>query len=287
MTSDFAFELSARAHRATDSLHSLIYFAPEAAEQFVAIGLRPGSMPYFASRSAPMGACTPGVTTATFYNFNPAMVAKHIPRAWTLASPEQILAARLRVADLSLRRVLGDGVDRPEVAELAELAREASTALRPDGRALYAAHATLDWPDEPHLVLWHAATLLREYRGDGHVAALVRAGLSGIEALITHTATGRGFTAESAKTLRGWSDEQWDAAIDGLRARGLMDANRLTEAGTALRADVEQETDRMDVAAWHHLGEERTLRLIELGKAISRVAIGGGAFPAAVFATPV
>ena len=287
MTPDFAIALAARAHRATDSLHSLIYFAPEAGEQLTAIGLRPGSMPYFASRSAPMGACTAGVVTATFYNFNPVMVAKHIPRAWTLATPEQILAARLRVADRSLRRVLGDGVDRPEVAELAELAREASTALNPEGRPLYAAHAALDWPDEPHLILWHAATLLREYRGDGHVAALVRAGVSGIEALITHTATGRGFSSEAAKTLRGWSDEQWDAAVDGLRARGLMDETRLTEAGVALRAEIEADTDRMDAAAWRHLGEELTLRLIELGKAISRVAVGGGAFPAAVFATPV
>lgn len=286
MTDDFAVSLSARAHRATDSLHSLVYFVPEAQEQYVAIGLRPGSMPYFASRSAALGAVTAGVTAATFYNFNPAMVAKHIPRAWTLASPPDVLAARLRVVDLALRRLLGAGLGSAELGELAGLAREATEALAPEGRPLYAAHAGLDWPDEPHLVLWHAATLLREYRGDGHLAALLRAGLSGIEAIITHTATGRGFTTESAKKIRGWSDEQWNAATQDLMARGLMDVDGLTAAGVALRQGVEADTDRMDTAAWRHLGQDRTGRLIELGKRFTRVVVANGAFPPDVFASP-
>jgi len=286
MTDDFAVSLSARAHRATESLHSLVYFAPEAQEQYVAIGLRPGSMPYFASRSAAMGAVTAGVTAATFYNFNPVMVAKHIPRAWTLAAPADVLAARLHVADLALRRLLGEGLGSAEVGELAQLAREATAPLAPEGRALYAAHATLDWPDEPHLVLWHAATLLREYRGDGHLAALLRAGLSGIEAIITHTATGHGFTAEAAKKIRGWSDEQWNSATEALRSRGLMGADGLSVAGEALRESIEADTDRLDTAAWRHLGEDRTARLIELGKRISRVAVANGAFPPGVFAGP-
>ena len=286
MTDDFAVSLSARAHRATDSLHSLVYFVPEAQEQYVAIGLRPGSMPYFASRSAALGAVTAGVTAATFYNFNPAMVAKHIPRAWTLASPPDVLAARLRVVDLALRQLLGEGLGSAELGELAGLAREATEALAPEGRPLYAAHAGLDWPDEPHLVLWHAATLLREYRGDGHLAALLRAGLSGIEAIITHTATGRGFTTESAKKIRGWSDEQWNAATQDLVARGLMDVDGLTAAGVAVRQGVEADTDRMDTAAWRHLGQDRTGRLIELGKRFTRVVVANGAFPPDVFASP-
>lgn len=284
MTDDFAVTLAGPAHRATDTLHSMIYFAPEAAEELTAIGLRPGSMPYFASRSAPMGQVDAGVTVATFYNFNPTMVARHIPRAWTLASPEDILAARLRAVDRALRRLLGDAAGSPEVAELAELAREATTALGPEGRALYAGHAGLDWPDDPLLVLWHAATLLREYRGDGHIVALVAANLSGIEAVATHVATGRGMTADAVKRLRGWSDEQWAGALDGLAARGLMSGDALTEQGAALREHIERETDRMDVAAWQHLGEQRTLRLIELGKSLSRIAVGNGALPSDVFA---
>jgi hypothetical protein len=286
MSDDFAVALAARANGATNSLHSVIYFAPEAEEEFTAIGLRPGSMPYFASRSAPMGPVSAGVAAATFYNFNPAMIARHIPRAWTLASPADILTARLRVADRVLRRLLGDAIGSPEVAELGGLAREASSVLTPEGRALYAGHADLPWPDEPHLAMWHALTLLREHRGDGHIAALVAAGLSGIEAIATHVATGRGMLADTAKRLRGWSDEQWSAAHAALAERGLMAGDALTEAGVALREHVEAETDRMAAAPWRHLGEQRTLRLIEVGKSLTAVAVGAGAFPPGIFATP-
>jgi hypothetical protein len=243
-------------------------------------------MSYFASRSAAMGPVSAGVTTATFYNFNPDLVARHIPRAWTLATPEAILTGRLTGVDRALRRLLGaDTITSPEVAEAAALAREATTVLRPEGRPLYAGHAELDWPDERHLVLWHAATLLREFRGDGHLAALLEAELSGIEAIVTHTRTGRGFTEQAAQTLRGWSDEQWAAAADGLRDRGLLDdTGALTVEGNQLRERVEQMTDRLDTAAWQHLGVEATQRLIELGKGLTRVAVGNGAFPPGVFA---
>jgi hypothetical protein len=278
-------ELVGRAHRATESLHSFIYFVPEAEEQLVAAGLRPGRMCYFGSRSAPMGAVSAGVTAATFVNFNPALVAKFIPRAWTLASIEAILDARLRAVDLALRRLLGEAVDGAEVNELAELTREASTVLTPEGRPLYAGHADLPWPDEAHLVLWHAVSLLRESRGDGHTMALAHAGLNGIESIVTHTATGRGFTVDAAKLLRGWSDEQWTAAVAGLQERGLMDGDALTEAGAAQRAAVEAETDELDQPPWDHLGAERTARVIELGKGLSRTIAGNGAFPASgVFA---
>lgn len=277
--------LALRAHRATESLHSMIYFADEADEQLVAAGLRPGRMCYFASRSAPMGAVSPGVTAATFVNFNPVLVAKHIPRAWTLATVEAILGARLRAADLALRRLLDDAVGSTEVRELAELTRAATEALTPEGRPLYAGHADLPWPDQPHLVLWHAASLLRESRGDGHTMALAHAGLTGIEAIITHTATGRGFTVEAAKRLRGWTEEQWTSAVAGLRARGLMDGDALTPAGSAMREAVEAETDALDGAPWEHLGPARTARLVELGKGLSRTVVANGAFPASgVFA---
>ncbi|MDQ2748799.1 MAG: hypothetical protein M3Y44_04625 [Actinomycetota bacterium] len=284
MTTPPAPGIAGRAHRATDPLHSLIYFVPEAEQEYVAIGLRPGRMGYFASRSAPMGAVSAGVTAATFYNFNPEIVARVIPRAWTLASPEAILAARLRVADLALRRLLGPAVDAPELFEAVELAREATVGLPAEGRTLFAAHADLPWPEQPHLALWHAATLLREYRGDGHLVALQTAGLSGIESIVTHTATGYGFLEGPAKLLRGWSDEQWSAAVDALRARGLMDAEGLSAEGFALRERVEAETDHLDAAPWQRLGPDRTARLIELGRGLSRVVVGNGAFPAGVFA---
>ncbi|MDT4940976.1 MAG: hypothetical protein QOJ34_1065, partial [Pseudonocardiales bacterium] len=208
-----------------------MYFAPEADEELTKVGLRPGRMGYFASRSAPMGPVPAAITTATFYNFNPEIVARHIPRAWGLASIEDILAARLRIADRALRRLLGDEAAQiPAVIEAAELARTATIALPVRGRPLFGGHAELDWPTEPHLVLWHAITLLREFRGDGHVAVLLTGGVSGLDALVTHTVTGRGFTEQAAKATRGWSDEQWTEAVERLTARGLLSpAGGLTE----------------------------------------------------------
>jgi hypothetical protein len=272
--------LANRAHRAFEPLHNHLYFAPEQDEHLTAVGVRPGRMCYFAGRAAPMGAVGPGVVTATFYNFSPSLVAHMIPRAWTLASPEQVLAARLDAARASLTRMLGDAAGSDEVAELAGLLREACIGLTPEGRPLYAGHADLPWPEEPLLVLWHGATLLREHRGDGHVAALLHSGLSGIEALVTHTALGRGFTPEAAKATRGWSEQEWDDAVQALADRGLVDDAGLTEEGAELRARLEVHTDALSADPWLFLGPERTARVIEIAKDLSRTLVANGALSA-------
>lgn len=270
-----------------DTLHSLTYFAPETEAALTDAGLRPGRMCYFAGRAAPMGAVGLGVVAATFYNFNPELVARHIPRAWTLATPDRIIEARFEAVDATLTRLLGkDVLDSEGVAEAADLAREATAGCQVDGRALFAGHADLDWPSEPHLVLWHAITLLREHRGDGHIAALVLNGLDGLSALVTHSATGKGFLAAAAKVSRGWSDEQWDGAVATLREKGLLDdEGGLTEAGDALRERIEAATNESSTGPWAHLGEEKTRRLHELCGPLSRQAVEAGAFPANVFST--
>ncbi|MCC5698181.1 hypothetical protein LH612_34120, partial [Klebsiella pneumoniae] len=146
---------------------SMIYFAPEAEKNFTALGLEPGRMSYYAGRAAAMGPVGPGVVAATFYNFNPASVAKSIPRAREIAAPQVVLTARFEAADAALHRYLGAEVLESElVGRTAQLAQEAALACTPEGKPLFAAHADLPWPQEPHLKLWHAATLLREFRGD-------------------------------------------------------------------------------------------------------------------------
>jgi hypothetical protein len=276
----------ARAYRAVEPLHNHVYFAPETEQHLTAVGLRPGRMCYFAGRAAPMGAVGPGVVTATFYNFSPTLVARHIPRAWSLASPAEVLTARLSAARASLTRLLGgpEAAAAPEVRELAGLLREACSVLTPEGRPLYAGHADLPWPEEPLLQVWHAASLLREYRGDGHLTTLLLADLSGLEALISHTATGRGFTEQVAKIGRGYSEEEWAAGCASLADRGLLDDAGLTEAGEELRARLEAETDVLSADPWLFLGPERTARVIELGKGFSALLVANGAYPSETFA---
>jgi len=275
-----------RCHNLLDPLHSLIYFAPEADEVFSEGGLRPGRMNYFASRAAPMGAVSPGVVVATFYNFSPDLVARHIPRAWTLASPEDIVRARFLLADKVLRRLLGDEIaTSAEVEEAAELAKRAARVCTPQGRPLYAAHADLEYPTQPLTSLWHSITLLREFRGDGHVAALVDAEMPGLDALITHQATGKGFTSEFAQASRGWSAELWAAGIAGLQERGLLDeTGALTSAGQEVRRGIEERTDELARAPYESLGETDLARLTELGLGLTRRVQAAGAFPAQAFA---
>jgi hypothetical protein len=267
-----------------DALHALCYFVPEVDEALTGIGLRPGRMTYFAQRSAAMGPVGAATVAATFYNFNPEIVARHIPRAWTLATPEQVLEARLDGVDKALTRLLGEDVESDSLAEAAELAREATGGCTAEGRPLYAAHASLPWPDKPHLALWHALTLIREYRGDGHIAALVLNGVGRIEALVTHVATGDGFIAAAAKLSRGWSDEQWDAAEARLKDKKILGDTGLTDEGLQLRERIEAATDAAAAGPWEHLGPEKTARLEELCRRLSARVVEAGAFPPGVFA---
>ncbi|RVW05753.1 SCO6745 family protein [Rhodococcus xishaensis] len=277
--------LAGRAARSLELLHSLCYFAPEVESELLGVGLESRRMTYFAGRAAPMGAVGGGVVAAAFYNFNPELIASLIPRAWKLADPAAITRARYRGVDAAYRQLFGDDVSSTTMGEAAHLAAIAARAIPGvDGRTLYAGYAELDWPDAPHLVLWHALTLLREYRGDGHVAALQTAGLSGIEALITHTAAGIGFQKEFAQKRRGWAQSEWDAAVAGLRDRELLDEQGdLTDDGRELRELVEDLTDELAAAPWAELGEDGAARLVELSAPWRRSVRESGLFPRSLF----
>lgn len=264
--------------RTLEPYHGMIYFAPEAAAAYEALGVN-GFDGYFASRAAAMGPVPAEVVIATFFNFNPDIVRQAIPRAWEAAAPEQLVAARLGAADAALRRAVGDQVDSVEVAQAAALARAAADACPPEGRALFAAHSSLPWPNRPHLALWQAITLLREFRGDGHLAALVDARLSGIEALVFHAASGE-VPRAALQTTRGWTDDAWHQAIGSLGARGLVEVDgAFTEAGAALRQHVEDRTDALAVAPWEALGADGCDELRTLVRPLSKAIVAGGTFP--------
>jgi hypothetical protein len=285
MTSPPPSRAGRHCHAALNPLHSLVFFSPELPRELAALGLTHDRGRYLASRAAPLGAVGAGVVSATFYNFRPGMVAEHVPAVWDVAAPQAVLDARLRAADGALRRLLGkETVESAEMAEAADLALRATEGCAGHARPLYAANAGLPVPDAPHLRLWHAATVLREHRGDGHLAVLLREGLDGLEAMISHAASGHGQSAAWLRTTRGWSEQEWAAAGDRLRARGLLaDAGTLTEDGTALRKAIENETDRLDRAPYEHLGAAGVQRLTELAAGFALTATEAGAFPKALF----
>jgi hypothetical protein len=272
------------AFQAAEPIHAMIYFTPHFLPAYEAAGLAGRRMGYFASRSAAMGPVPADVVIATFFNFNPDLVRRAIPDAWKLAAPEAILAARLSAADASLRQAWGDGVGGAAVTEAAGLARTAALAAceRPAGRPLFAAHAALPWPAEPHLALWHAQTLLREFRGDGHVALLTTWGLSPVEALVTHAATGA-VPAAALRESRAWSEDDWAAGVAGVRARGWLadgDELALSDDGRAFRQDLEVRTDELGVSAWAALGADGCARLAELARPLSQAVIDSGLYRA-------
>ncbi|MBT2482514.1 hypothetical protein [Streptomyces sp. ISL-94] len=269
-------------HGAINPLHSTVYFSPDYLKELAAFGVDNPTAANLAGRAAAMGPVGPGVVAATFYNYRYDHLARYLPAVWDSVSPEEVIAARYRAADSTLRRLLGDDtVESPELAEAAELAIRATEGCSRHARTLYAAHADLPVPEQPHLRLWHAATLLREHRGDGHLAALLIVGLDPVEALVSHGATGKGMTSKWLKATRGWEQADLDAATERLRERGVLDAaGELTEEGKALRERLETETDRLDAAPYEHLGAAGLARLAELGGGFVLKAVAAGAFPA-------
>lgn len=273
-------DIARRSWRALEPYHAMIYFAPEAQEEYAALGLDVAgnrAAGYFPARAAAMGRVGPGTVQATFFNFSRVAVDSGMAGAWELTSPAQLLEARLRAADRALRRLCGDLLDQPSLAEAAALARTATTGCTPYGRVLYAAHADLPWPGEPHLALWHGVTLLREFRGDGHIAALVGEGVSGLEAAVLHVALGDSWSRKGLQTTRAYSDEEWDGAVARLAERGWLTADgQFTDDGRAHRQRLEDATDRLALPAWEALGEDGAARLRALVRPLVRAVIDGG-----------
>lgn len=268
---DVAAALARRCWRTLEPYHGMIYFVPEAAGAYESVGIV-GRSGYFASRSAPMGAVGADVVRATFFNFNPELVWRAMTGVWDTTTPAAMIEARIAAVDEALVRLLGDEVRSPSMQRAIDLvwpAVEAASA-RPEGRPLFAGHAQHPAPEEPHLRLWHAITLLREFRGDGHIAALLDAGLDGIEALVMHAASGE-VPASILQSTRAWSDDDWASAVARLAGRGLVDGDGAgTEAGTALRAHIEERTDHLAAAAWHAVGPDAAEELREIVRPWSR-----------------
>jgi Helix-turn-helix family len=234
-----------------EPVHDVTYFAPEALSAFTAAGLRGYWRGYFAGRAAPLGAARPAVVAASFYNFAPAFVARAVPGVWELITPADAIAVREAGAAAALRRLLAG--QEAEAAKAADLLWRAIGDLEFAGRVLSAANSELPASSDPLTRLWQATTLLREHRGDGHFAALAAAGVDGCEAVVLRCA--KDISRDLMQPVRGWTDEQWDAAAARLAERGWTGADgTLTAAGRAVHDAVEAATDQAAARPWKRMG---------------------------------
>ena len=250
--------------RSAEAIHDVVYFAPDARERFEAVGLKGFWMGYVASRSAALGTPSATTVTALFHGFSPALIGRALPDAWSLAGRDDVLVTRLQLARDVLTPAL-DGADTDKIAR--ELTR-ITQGLDFAGKPLAAAHLDLPVPDDVVGRIWHAATVIREYRGDCHVAVLTAAGVDGAAA--NALAAAAGLVPPDQRERRGWTEEQWADAIGRLGARGWVDVSgRITDTGRAARAQIEDTTDRVCAAGFDL---EATGRAISVEAAIVSIA---------------
>ena len=262
-----------------EPVHAVTYFAPEARAALDGLGFRGFWMGYFAARSAPLGVVPAELVTAAFYNFAPERVAKAIPAAWDFATPADALRVRQESAVAALRRC-GVG-DDDDVGAAADLAAKAARTAPLDGRPLFAANVALEWPEEPVAKLWHAVTLLREQRGDGHIAVLATLGISGRESNVLHAAAGR-VPKQFIMRSRDYDDAQWNRLRDGLIGRGLLDGDdNLTDAGRELKQRLEDTTDSLALSALAALDDDEVETLFQSLTPITRKVVSAGDVPSA------
>jgi hypothetical protein len=270
-------ELARRFFDRFEPVHAVTYFAPEARAALDGLGYRGFWMGYFAARSAPLGIAPHEVVTAVFYNFAPERVAKALPAAWQIAGPEAALQARQQSALAALRRYGLGSAENIRVA--AELAGKAARHAPLDGRPLFAANLALPWPDDPLAALWHAATLLREQRGDAHVAVLGAAGISGRESNVLHAAAGNVPRDYIART-RDYDETAWRHHEQRLAERGLLnDDGSLTAAGRVLKDQIESTTDALALSALDALSDDEVQALFQALTPITRTVVAGGDVP--------
>ncbi|MGW5263843.1 SCO6745 family protein [Microbispora sp. NPDC004025] len=267
----------AKVHRMFELVEPIatVTFSGVVNEAFLALGMRNYWDGYFAGRAAPLGSAPAEVVHAVFYNFADGEVARHIPWVWGKVTPQEAITVRERGSTAALRQMIGELADSPGLVRAADLATRAAVSAPTEGRPLYAGLRALDVPEEPVARLWHAATLLREHRGDGHNAALLVHGIGGTEAHVL-MAVSLGMRAEEFGRIHHLPKARLTAVVDGLRDRGLVDAaGGFTDAVRETRQRIEALTDELAAPAYDVLSSDE---LDELAAGLEPIAAAVWAF---------
>ncbi len=265
---------------ACEPIGANVYFAPEAHERYAALGLQAMGSGYFCSRSASMGKPPGLVVVAAFGVFSPAVVVPAVDAGWAATEPEPLLTARYDGAVGSLRRLLGEP-DARDLARAIELLRRGLHAAEGAGHPLFSGLSRLPWPDDPVGQLWRSCDMVREHRGDSHIAVWTRAMVRPIEIQLMSELQ-MGIPLKTYSATRGWTSAQMDAALDGMRAKGWMDGDAFSPIGRELREQIESDTDDMELPGVDAIGEDLDELLNILrpwAAAIVRVGVRGGGYP--------
>ena len=259
---------------AVETIHHVVYLSPAARATYEAVGLKGTWMGYFASRAAVLGTPGPEVVVATFHGFAPRMVHRALPDAWSLAARDDILEARWALA----RETIAPAFEGVDVTALAAGLQAGLPGLELAGRPLAAGNLGLTVPDDDLAAVWHAASVLREFRGDSHLAVLTGAGFDGVTSNVLAVAAG--LAMDGQQQLRGWTDEEWEAAAAGLRGRGWLDAdNTITDAGMVARTQLESATDRATSAGISREAVEHFASVADLAVTASKQLVALGIDP--------
>ncbi|MHC1559076.1 SCO6745 family protein [Actinomycetospora sp. C-140] len=254
------------------------FFADECNEELAALGHPTYWDGYFASRAASLGRVPAEVVDATFYSFAPGETARHIPSAWATIPPEASFAARERGSAASVRRILGaELAGSPGLVRAADLATKAAQGAPVNGRVMFAGMRSMPVPGDPVARLWHSATMLREHRGDGHIAALVGERIGSTESHVLSALDMDIHPAESFGRIHHLPTKRLAAVMDGLRGRGLLDADgRFTDAGRATKQRIEARTDELAAPPYDALSPAELDELITALEPLTATLVAAG-----------
>ena len=267
-------ETARRLRNLVEPLAAGVYFAPEAQQRYEALGLNYFEG-YFCSRGACLGNAPWSVICAAFAHFKPGVVERAVTGGWSKTDAGTLLEARRDGATEQLERLLGE--PGPEVKQATEILFSLTDGVDPSGRMLYSGLSVLPVPETPMGRLWRAADLVREHRGDGHIAAWISRTDSCEITVLTELMWG--LQPGAYVFTRGWNQEEVDAARERLEERGLLDGDgQLTEVGHAFRGEIEHDTDMAEREVLERLGD-RAGELFSLIQPMARTIVDNGGYP--------
>jgi len=224
-------------------------------EALAGLGLDDFFVGYVTGRGAPLGEVPGALVAAAFGVFEPGAIGACWATGRAAVKLPELIAERDRATATSLRATIESCASETDALRTAEVLERAVAAVHDTGRPLFAALRAQPQLTDPYGRLWRAADLVREHRGDGHIAACVAAGLDPVRMGIL-AETWVGYPVGEYSSTRAWPQEAHDAAVARLEADGLIEDGEITERGRQFRDAIEAATDAAQADLITAVGDE-------------------------------